>query len=216
MSRSLFDPSYEDLPEVLPIFPLEGVLLLPGGKLPLNIFEPRYLAMVGDALAGARLIGMVQPSEPGGERPHIYRTGCAGRVTSYSETEDGRYVITLTGLIRFDFQRELPLIRGYRRVVPHFERFRSDLEEDQRAIDRDGLLKALNDYFEWTGIKGDWDAIEKTPDEYLVTSLAMICPFEPSEKQALLEAVTLPERAEAMTTILRMSAHDGGGESAPH
>jgi len=207
MSRSPFDPRYETLPASLPIFPLPGALLLPGGRLPLNVFEPRYLNMMRDAIAGDRLIGMIQPSQesddPGTAK--IYRTGCTGRIVAFSETEDRRYLITLAGLIRFDIAEELPLEQGYRRVAPDFERFRDDLSEDTDDIDRESLLEALRAYFEVSGLDSDWSAVEKAPDESLVTSLAMACPFDPPEKQALLEAMTLSERAETLITILRMS-----------
>jgi Lon protease-like protein len=163
--------------------------------------------MVRDAIAGGRLIGMMQPSkesdDPGGAE--TYRTGCAGRIVAFQETEDGRYLITLAGLIRFDVVRELPLEQGYRRVVPDFERFRDDLNVETDTIDREGLLDALRAYFEGTGLGGDWAAVEKAGDETLVTSLAMACPFDPPEKQALLEAMTLSERAETLITLLRMS-----------
>src|SRR5690606_28560301 len=131
MSRLPFDPTFEELPSSLPIFPLPGVLLLPGGRLPLNIFEPRYLAMVEDALLGARLIGMVQPrEEEGGDvgSASFYRTGCAGRITAFQETDDRRCVVTLSGLIRFDILQELPTVRGYRQVQPDWEPYRADLE----------------------------------------------------------------------------------------
>ena len=213
MSRSAFDPRFEELPEVLPVFPLEGAVLLPGGRLPLNIFEPRYLKMVADTLAGPRLIGMVQPRDDSVEQGSapIYELGCAGRITAFSETEDNRYLITLTGLIRFTVDEELAEQGSYRRVRPGFARFRVDLEEDEGLIDREHLLHALGSYFTNNGIEGDWDAIRKTSDERLVTSLAMICPFQPPEKQALLEAVTLLERAETMTAILEMSTHGPEG-----
>jgi hypothetical protein len=215
MSRSAFDPRFEELPEVLPVFPLEGALLLPGGRLPLNIFEPRYLNMVADGLAGDRMIGLVQPCEDGIEQgsAKIYEIGCVGRMTSFSETEDSRYLITLTGLIRFGVEQELDVVNGYRRVAPGYGRFRADLGDDNGLIDREGLLQALDAYFDSNGIEGDWETIRETPDERLVTSLAMVCPFEPPEKQALLEALTLPERAETMTAILQMSAHDSAGEA---
>lgn len=207
MSRSPFDPRYENLPASLPIFPLPGALLLPGGRLPLNVFEPRYLNMMRDAIAGERLIGMIQPSQdsedPGSAE--TYRTGCAGRIVAFSETEDRRYLVTLAGLIRFDIARELPLEEGYRTVAPNFERFRDDLAEDTDDVDRESLLEALHAYFEVSGLGSDWSAVEKAPDESLVTSLAMACPFDPPEKQALLEAMTLSERAETLITILRMS-----------
>lgn len=215
MTRSPFDPGFDDLPEVLPVFPLAGALLLPGGRLPLNIFEPRYLNMVADGLAGDRMIGLVQPSEDGIEQgsAKIYDTGCVGRITSFSETEDSRYLITLAGLIRFSVEQELAAVNGYRRVAPGYGRFRADLADDNGLIDREGLLQALDAYFDSNGIEGDWETIRETPDERLVTSLAMVCPFEPPEKQALLEALTLPERAETMTAILQMSAHDSAGDA---
>ena len=210
MSRNLFDPEFDNLPAVLPIFPLPGVLLLPGGHLPLNIFEPRYVAMVRDALGGERLIGMIQPSEPGADKGavKVYATGCAGRITAFSETGDGRYLISLSGLIRFEVARELPLLSGYRRAVPDFTRYRGDLEADTGAVDREGFLETLGAYLKVTGIEGDWSAIEDTDDEHLVTSLAMICPFAPPEKQALLEAMTLPERAETLTAMMVMAIHE--------
>ena len=206
------------LPTILPIFPLTGVLLLPRGRLPLNIFEPRYLAMTRDALAGERLIGMVQPSDPSASdsNPPVYPIGCAGRITSFSETEDGRFLITLTGTCRFRIREELPLLEGYRRVVPEWGEFARDLEsEDEPGFDRDRLLRGLRAYFQHHQISADWDAITAVPGERLVTSIAMICPFEPSEKQALLEASDLDERAQLLTAIVEMSAlnlpRDGGG-----
>jgi Lon protease-like protein len=222
MTRGFFDPTFDELPDCLRVFPLAGALLLPGGRLPLNIFEPRYLSMVNDALAVDRLIGMIQPFErndeggAGAGGPQLYGIGCVGRMVSFSETEDGRYLVTLAGLIRFDVGEELPLKEGFRRVRPLYERFRDDLEVDPRGIDRSRLLQALDEFLEVHGIKGDWEAIEETPDERLVTSLAMLCPFAPSEKQALLEAKTLPERAETMTTILQMAAHSEQREGARH
>ena len=206
------------LPSILPIFPLTGVLLLPRGRLPLNIFEPRYLAMTRDALAGERLIGMVQPSDPqaAGDNPPVYPTGCAGRITSFSETDDGRFLITLTGISRFHIREELPLLEGYRRVVPEWRDFAGDLAgDDEPSFDRERLLRGLRAYFQHHRIEADWDAITSVPGERLVTSIAMICPFEPSEKQALLEAPDLGERAQLLTAIVEMAAlnppHDGPG-----
>jgi uncharacterized protein len=197
------------LPLILPIFPLTGVLLLPRGRLPLNIFEPRYLAMTRDALAGERLIGMAQPSDPRivGENPPVYPTGCAGRITSFSETDDGRFLITLTGISRFRIREELPLLEGYRRVVPEWREFaRDQANDDEPRFDRDRLLRGLRAYFQHHRIEADWDAITSVPGERLVTSIAMICPFEPSEKQALLEAPDLDERARLLTAIVEMAA----------
>ena len=196
------------LPSILPIFPLTGVLLLPRGRLPLNIFEPRYLAMTRDALAGERLMGMVQPSDPSarGSEPTVYPTGCAGRITSFSETDDGRFLITLTGICRFRIREELPLLEGYRRVVPEWREFAHDLDsEDEPGFDRDRLLRGLRAYFQQHQIQADWDAIIAVPGERLVTSIAMICPFDPSEKQALLEAPDLDERARLLTAIVEMA-----------
>ncbi len=222
MARSPFDPAFETLPDVLPIFPLTACLLLPGGRLPLNIFEPRYLAMVADALRGDRLIGMVQPREaptregqaPEG-RPQVYGVGCAGRITTFSETDDGRYLITLDGLARFRITEELALAEGgYRRVRPDFSAFRGDLSEEQADIDRDRLLATLRTFFDRQGIKGDWEAIEQTGNERLVTSLAMLCPFSTGEKQALLEAPSLAERASSMIAMLQLAAYEGADETA--
>jgi len=212
MSRNPFDPSLDRLPRTLPIFPLAGVLLLPRGRLPLNIFEPRYRAMVEDAMAGDRMIGMVQPTDPASRErePSVYETGCAGRITTFAETEDGRYIITLTGLCRFTILREVEGLRGYRRVSPAWERFAEDLKaEPCGELDRPRLLAGLMSYFKVQGISVDWSAIESTPDERLVTSLAMICPFEPSEKQALLEAPDLSERAKLLIALIEMAILDG-------
>ena len=212
-------PGATALCETLPIFPLAGVLLLPRGGLPLNIFEPRYLAMTRDALAGDRLIGMVQPSDPNqpmSGSPPVYSTGCAGRITSFSETNDGRYLITLTGLCRFRIGEELPLLNGYRRVVPKWDEFANDLRNPRKpGFDRDRLIQGLRAYFDKHQIKAEWDAINSVPGERLVTSIAMVCPFEPNEKQALLEAPDLDERAKLLTAIVEMAVVDrpsqGGG-----
>jgi uncharacterized protein len=197
-----------NLPATLPIFPLTGVLLLPRGKLPLRIFEPRYLAMTRDAIAGDRLIGMVQPIDPrpAGENPPVYPKGCAGRITSFSETENRLYLITLTGVCRFRIRDELPLLEGYRRVVPDWSEFSHDLDgENEVTLDRERLLRGLKGYFQQHQISADWDAINSVPGERLVTSVAMVCPFEPSEKQALLEAADLDERARLLTAIVEMA-----------
>ena len=196
------------LPVILPIFPLTGVLLLPRGRLPLNIFEPRYLAMTRDALAGERLIGMVQPSDPAasGSNPPVYPTGCAGRITSFSETDDGRFLITLTGTSRFRIREELPMLEGYRRVVPDWHEFARDLgNEEEPGFDRERLLRGLKGYFQQHQISADWDAITSVSGDRLVSSIAMIGPFDPSEKQALLEAPDLAERARLLTAIVEMA-----------
>jgi Lon protease-like protein len=209
-----------DMPASLPVFPLPGVLLLPRGRLPLNIFEPRYVAMFDDALCAAdRLIGMIQPTEPEveGKPPALYRTGCAGRIVSMSETEDGRYLVTLMGLCRFNVAAEIEGRRGYRRVTPDFAAWASDLDQEATIIaDRRRLIGALKTYFRINHIEADWEGIEETSDDKLLTTLAMVCPFDPSEKQALLECKTCGDRAKAMTTLLEMAALPGCGDRAKH
>jgi Lon protease-like protein len=203
----LFDPPFEDLPTKIPIFPLTGVLLLPHGKLPLNIFEPRYLNMITAALAGHRMIGLIQPTGPNeGDQPDIYKTGCAGRITSFNESEDGRYLVTLSGLIRFDLAAELPLRDGYRVAVPDWGPYCDDLAEQTGAgVDRDRMLRALKGYFTVNDVDANWDAIKDTTTDRLVNALAMMCPFQPNEKQALLEALSLGDRANVMVALLEMA-----------
>ncbi len=211
--------SMDELPTEFPVFPLGGALLLPQGKLPLNIFERRYLAMVEDALASGRVIGMVQPDEsrpgtPSG--PALYKVGCLGRLSSFSEADDGRYLITLTGMVRFVVSVELEMRRGYRRVRADLARFRSDLDgkPSTQGIDREKLTQALRIYFVARGFDANWDAINEMPDDALVTTLAMVCPFDPAEKQALLEAPKSVDRASTLLTLLQMGAHssDDGRE----
>ena len=204
-----------DLPRELPVFPLTGVLLLPRGRLPLNIFEKRYLAMFDDAIGGDRLIGMIQPSDPGAGdiAPPLYSVGCAGRITSFNESGDGRYLVALDGVARFRIVEELELRRGYRRVVADWSPYGADLAEDGGSVDRHRLIELLQAYFRQHQLSANWEAIGQTPDERLVTSLAMICPFEPPEKQALLEAGCLSERAKLMMSLLEI-AIAGHGDSA--
>lgn len=206
-----------DLPRGLPIFPLPGVLLLPRGRLPLNIFEKRYLAMFDDALGGDRLIGMIQPSDAhaNGPSPALFSVGCAGRITSFSESGDGRYLVALDGVARFKIAEELPLHRGYRRVTPDWSPFGADLEEDNGTVDRHRLIELLQAYFRQQSLSANWDAIGQAPDERLVTSLAMICPFRPAEKQALLEAGCLSERARLMMSLLEIAIAGHGEDDRP-
>jgi hypothetical protein len=202
------EPDDAALPDILPIFPLTGVLLLPRGQLPLNIFEPRYLAMTRDAMEGERLIGMVQPSDPPIREmnPPVYPTGCAGRITSFSETEDGRLLITLTGVSRFRIREELPLLSGYRRVAADWQEFTADRAANEAGFDRSRLTEGLRHFFTQRQVEANWEAIDKAPGETLVTSIAMMCPFAPNEKQALLEAPTLDERARLLTALIEMTA----------
>ncbi|WP_292063916.1 LON peptidase substrate-binding domain-containing protein [Brevundimonas sp. UBA7664] len=203
-----------DLPQVIPVFPLPGVILLPRGQLPLNIFEPRYLNMIDDAMAGDRIIGMVQPQlGPQGLSP----IGCAGRITSFAETSDGRYLITLTGCARFRLASEIPTQTPYRQIRADFGPFETDLSPppvDDIGLDRDGLLDALRAYLETRGLDIDWDTAETAPPEALVNSLSMALPFDPPEKQALLEAASLTDRSAVLTALLTIdAASDGDGEA---
>lgn len=207
-----FHPSLAELPPEIAVFPLSGALLLPQGRLPLNIFEPRYLAMTLDSLAQGRMFGMVQadgraPRGPGG--PGIYRVGCLGRLSSFSETDDGRLLITLTGVARFRIAEELPLAAGgYRRVRADYAEFAADLtvQDAPAELDRAELLAALRPFFRARGIDANWEAVEQMADAMLVTTLSMVCPFEVPEKQALLEAPDIGERARMLVALMRMGA----------
>ena len=206
-----FHPRVEDLPGEFPVFPLPGALLLPRGKLPLRIFEPRYVAMTDDALGRGRMFAMIQPdpnAAEGESGPGLYRVGCLGRLSSFNETDEGHYLITLTGLARFTITTELDMRRGYRRVTADFSAYRADLDPTPQPIgvEREALLTTLRGYFSRRGFQANWDAIKGQDDETLVITLAMVCPFEPAEKQALLEAPTQAERASMLLTLLRMGA----------
>lgn len=201
--------SLDDLPRLLAIFPLSGALLLPRGHLPLNIFEPRYLAMIDWALAGTRIVGMIQPVEAEKEaaKPALSAVGCAGRITGYRETEDGRYQVTLTGICRFHVGLELETDTPFRQIEPDFAPFRGDLNFDEDgAFPRERLLAALKDYLSHRDLKADWQAVTSAPAETLVNALAMMCPFEPAEKQALLEAPGWTERVNTLVALLEMAA----------
>jgi hypothetical protein len=216
MTHSVFDPSFADLPRTLPVFPLTGVLLLPGGRLPLNIFEPRYLAMTRHALAHGQMIGMIQPQDGAGDAgdPPLCRTGCMGRIVEFRETDDGRYLITLAGTARFDVSAEAPRDTLFRLVVADWRRYAQDLDEPEPELERDRLTEALQPYFRRHGIKADFKTIAAAPAGHLVTSLAMLCPFAPREKQALLEAETPTERGRMLTALIEMSAI-AGDETGP-
>jgi Lon protease-like protein len=208
-----------DLPQVIPIFPLDGALLLPGGDLPLQIFEPRYLNMVDDVMTGERVIGMIQTRAGGDrDRPKLAKVGCLGRITSYAETSDGRYLITLTGVCRFEAGEELSIPTPYRQLRARYERFEGDLSRDEEAMAaesvRSRFARALKRYLNNRELDIDWDTANSAPLESLVNSLAMGLPFEPAEKQALLEAQDLTGRFDALTTLLEIdSMEDGDDES---
>jgi Lon protease-like protein len=216
------DAPFENLPEIFPVFPLSGALLLPDSRLPLNIFEPRYLAMTEDALAAGRFLGMIQPNPlaPSAKNgPGLYRVGCLGRIAAFSETDDGRYLITLAGIIRFIVVEEVEMRRGYRRVRAEFADFVSDIasQEAQDAglrLSRRILLESLRRYFTALDIEANWDAIEMMPVRALVSTLCVACPFTPQEKQALLERPDDDERASALHALLEINARevDGSGQ----
>lgn len=207
----------EDLPQAIPVFPLDGAVMLPGGQLPLNIFEPRYLNMFDDAMGGDRMIGMIQTRAGGDrERPAISPVGCAGRVTAFAETGDGRYLVTLTGICRFRVKEELGIMAPYRQVRADYAPFIADLQPPpESGLSNGDLLEALKGYLEPRGLAVDWEAAQGAPAESLIDSLSMGLPFEPAEKQALLEAVTHGERGEILTALLRIGSVIGDDEEPP-
>ncbi|WP_091735785.1 LON peptidase substrate-binding domain-containing protein [Phenylobacterium immobile] len=206
-----------DLPQLIPVFPLDGALLLPGGELPLQIFEPRYLNMIDDVMAGERVIGMIQ-TRAGGTRsqPRLAAVGCLGRVTNYAETSDGRYLITLTGVCRFEAGDELVLQTPYRQVRAKYDRFAGDLNREGEAAAsedaRQRFAKALKRYLNARELDIDWETANSAPLEALVNSLAMGLPFEPAEKQALLEADGLEGRFDTLTALLEIDALEEGDD----
>jgi Lon protease-like protein len=210
-------PEFNRLPPTLPIFPLEGAAVLPEAELPLNIFEPRYLNMVEDALKANHLIGMVQPRpRTPGEPPPIYRTGCAGRITAYRETDDGRILLTLTGVCRFDMVEELPGIRGYRVVIPEWNRFRADYDQtppEPVLADRERFFAALQRYFRSRELKVEAGSLTRLPAAALINRLATVLPLEPAEKQAVVEAVGAAERADALLAALELAVTGEQGSS---
>jgi len=197
------------LPPVIPIFPLTGALLLPQTRLPLNIFEPRYLAMVDAAMSGSRLIGIIQPRIQGEDmapKPELAKVGCVGRIIEYAETDDGRYLITLLGIARFHIASEPEGKTAYREIEADYSDFAGDFTPEQApAVARTRLIAALKPYLADREMKTDWDAIEEAPVDSLVDALAMMCPFDPAEKQALLEAPSIIERAETLIALLEMA-----------
>ena len=207
--------SKSDLPDTIPVFPLPGALLLPRARLPLHLFEPRYLTMLDDVLkTSSRLVGMVQPFETpdGGNRLHAI--GCAGKVTAFSETDDGRYMITLAGASRFRIVEEVDGFTPYRRCKVAWTGFDADLGpvEKDPAFDRPVFMEALGRYLTDAGLSTDWESLGEAEDELLINSLSMLCPFEPEDKQALLEAPSLTTRRETLMTLIEFALRRGSGE----
>jgi Lon protease-like protein len=212
----------QDLPDTIPVFPLPGALLLPRGQMPLNIFEPRYLAMIDDALRdGHRLIGMIQPDvrkKSTSDKPPLYKVGCVGRITQLAESGDGRYLLELTGVSRFEVAEELNVQTEYRQCRVSYARFADDFiaRKGEDAVDRKTLLKTLREFLKANDLSTDWDGIEKAPNEALVNALSMMSPYGAPEKQALLEARDLKHRAEiliAVTEIELAKKNSEGGET---
>jgi uncharacterized protein len=210
-----------DLPQIIPVFPLAGALLLPRGQMPLNIFEPRYLAMIDDSLRdGHRLIGMIQPdpAHPGPEdKPTLFTIGCVGRITQLAESGDGRYLIQLTGVARFKVEQEMKVVTAYRQCRVTFVPFADDFiaRKGEDDVDRKAVLEALTSFLKANNLKTDWQGVENAPNEALVNALAMMSPYGAAEKQALLEAPDLKSRAEILVAVTEMELAKktaGGGE----
>ena len=196
------------MPDILPIFPLPGVILLPKGNLPLNIFEPRYISMVEDALGNNRIIGMIQPN-PGSKKDNgLYPIGCASKIISFSETSDNRYLIELKGIIRFRIFKEVDTIRGYRNIIPVWESFKQDLSINSEKLNIDGLLELLKKYFNNNNINVDSEELHKVPADQIISAIPQICSFQNSEKQAILEAKTDKERVDVIISLLKMNLLD--------
>ncbi len=205
-----------DCPVTVPLFPLNGVLLLPRGQMPLNIFEPRYMAMIDDALMGHRCIGIIQPDgeDENAKRPALQKVGCLGRITQFAETGDNRYMLTLTGVSRFRLAEELSVTTPYRQARAAYEPFLSDFvaRAGEEEVDRRALLAALKSFAEANELKIDWKGVNDAPNEALVNALSMMCPFGPREKQALLEAPDLKTRADVLIAITEIDLARGGGD----
>lgn len=205
-----------DLPATIPVFPLPGALLLPRGQMPLNIFEPRYLAMIDDVIKTHRIVGMVQP-ENGDVRgkPTLYGLGCAGRVTSFAETADGRYLVTLTGIARYQIAEELTVMTPYRQCRVDFSPYAADFDAmaGENEVDRAGLLRTLRSFADQHGLSVDWKGIDDAPNDALVNALSMMSPFGPREKQALLEAADLKTRADVLIAIAEIELARSGSDT---
>jgi Lon protease-like protein len=210
MSRNPFIVPHEQLPQTLPIFPLPGAIVMPGSELPLNVFEPRYLNMVSDALSTHRMIGMIQPAPNAGDDQQLCRTGCAGRITQYRETSDGRIEMMLSGVCRYDLDEELPTTRGYRLIVPDWSRFSGDYadQDDKLRGEHDLLIQTLKRYFEAEKLEADWTMLERLSTVRLMNSLSMALPLSDGDKQVLLETVEAAERLHVFTALIHDRLRD--------
>ena len=213
MSYSPFIAPFEQLPPTLPIFPLPGAIVMPGYELPLNIFEPRYLNMVNDALGTHRMIGMIQPKPDAANDSELCQTGCAGRITQFRETHDGRIEMVLSGVCRFDIDEVLPTTRGYRMIVPNWLRFETDYDshDDELPSQHDHLVSTARRYIKSKGLNADWDAMERLPTVRLMNSLSMALPISDEDKQVLLESIDVQDRL--MTFIALLDSATGTDDS---
>ena len=209
----------QDLAQRIPVFPLAGALLLPRADLPLNIFEPRYLAMVDHALSGDRLIGMIQPAagDDSVDSPSLMKVGCVGRITSWSETPDDRMMITLTGVSRFQIVDELDVDTPFRQVIANYHPFAADLATGTGAaeVNRPALLKAFRDYLDANNMSADWKEVDTASTEVLVNTLSLLAPYPPQEKQALLEAPDLKTRADVLVALTEVALGKMGKGAKP-
>lgn len=206
--RNPYAPSFDELPKSLAVFPLTGVLLLPHGDLPLNIFEPRYIKMLDDAMAGNRMIGVIQPRQRGTDKSPLHSIGCAGKIVEFSETLDGRYVVSLKGVSRFQVTRELDVTTPYRQIKADWSGYESDAEGISCLdLDRERLAYLLRTYFETQSMTCDWEKLPQVSDARLITCLSMSCPFDPKEKQALLETSSCKERSDLFFRMIEMAIH---------
>lgn len=210
-----------DLPPQIPVFPLRGAILLPRATLPLNVFEPRYLAMVEAAMSGDRVIGVIQPDggaqeeeSPSGKSCDLRSVGCVGRITTYQELDDGRYVITLTGVARFDVENEVHSDTPYRVMKVRYDRYADDFQAGfgEEEVDRENLLRVLRSYLDANSLKADWNAILRASNEVLINALSVMSPYGPEEKQALLEAADLKSRADVLVALAEMELASGGAD----
>ncbi len=200
--------NYKELPETLPIFPLPGVIVLPQGNLPLNIFEPRYISMVEDVLGKDRMIGMIQPNPGSKTNNGLYPIGCASKIVSFSETSDNRYLVELKGIMRFKIFKEIDNIKGYRNIIPEWRDFKGDLNMKLDNFNIDSLLEQLKKYFNYNNISVDSDELHKIPTDQIITAIPQICSFQNNEKQAILEAKTDKERIDVIVSLLKMNLLD--------
>lgn len=214
-----------DLPPRLAVFPLRGAILLPRATLPINVFEPRYLTLIDDVMSGSRVLGVLQPmvasesdvtESPSGKSFPVHRVGCAGRITSYKELDDGRYVVTLTGLMRFAIVGECETDKPYRVMSASYDAYATDLTEGlgEERVDRENLLRVLKSYLEANNLKTDWSAIQRASNEFLINALSVMAPYGPEEKQALLEAADLKTRAEVLVALAEIELASNGGSGS--